>query len=167
MGGFNLPRVLWKECQGWYHSEWIPSTGWMLKLQCLDNEHIQQLSPFYKLSFLFVFIFNLLWQWALMTLLDPVKSLAHFIYLNYPGDVSTAFQISRRRRIDRKRQCTQRNVTNCFVFGPDKAGKTTLIRTLIGRYYLILYVPFEGPVFTSIWIKFFWLIFYFQTFLII
>lgn len=84
----------------------------------------------------------MLWQWVLMTLLDPVKSLSYFIYLNYPGDVSTAFQISRRRRIDRKKQCTQRNVTNCFMFGPDMAGKTTLLRASIGRYSFMLDVKF-------------------------
>lgn len=78
-------------------------------------------------------------QWALLTLLDPVKSLAHLLYLNYPGDVTTAFQITRRRRLDRKRQRSQRNVLTCFVFGPARAGKTALRRALVGRAYVDLY----------------------------
>lgn len=72
-------------------------------------------------------------QWALMTLLDPVKSLAHLIYLNYPGDLNTAFNITRRRYLDRKKQQSQRNVLSCFVFGPVKSGKTALLQALIGR----------------------------------
>ncbi|KAI5068058.1 hypothetical protein GOP47_0016403 [Adiantum capillus-veneris] len=78
-------------------------------------------------------------QWALLTLLDPVKSLAHLLYLNYPGDVSTAFQITRRRRLDRKRQRSLRNVLTCFVFGPARAGKSALLRALVGRPYVDLY----------------------------
>lgn len=78
-------------------------------------------------------------QWALMTLLDPIKSLAHLIYLGYPGDPSTAFQITRRRRLDRKRQRSQRSVLQCFVFGPVRAGKTALLHALIGRPYVEAY----------------------------
>lgn len=74
-------------------------------------------------------------QWALMTLLDPVKSLAYFIYLGYPGDLTAAFQITRRRCIDRKKQCSQRMVTQCFVFGSIKAGKSALLHGLVGRYF--------------------------------
>lgn len=82
-------------------------------------------------------------QWALMTLLDPVKSLAHIIYLGYPGDPSSAFQITRRRRLDRKRQRSQRTVLQCFVFGPIRAGKTALLHALTGRQYVDTYTHTE------------------------
>lgn len=68
-----------------------------------------------------------------MTLLDPVASLANLIYIGYPGDATSAFQITRKRRVDRKKQQSQRNVFQCFVFGPKNAGKSSLLNSLIGR----------------------------------
>jgi len=68
-----------------------------------------------------------------MTLLDPSSSLANLTYIGYNGDTSSAFQITRRRRLDRKRQQSQRNVFQCFVFGPRNAGKSALLNSLIGR----------------------------------
>ena len=68
-----------------------------------------------------------------MTLLDPVKSLATLIYIGYPGDPASAFHVTRRRRLDRKRQRSQRNVLQCFVFGPAKSGKSALLNSLIGK----------------------------------
>lgn len=88
-------------------------------------------------------------QWALLTLLDPVKSLAHLLYLNYPGDISTAFQITRRRRLDRKRQRSQRNVLTCFVFGPARAGKSALLRALTGRPYVDLYTHTQEELYSA------------------
>ncbi|KAJ6794867.1 putative mitochondrial Rho GTPase 1 [Iris pallida] len=78
-------------------------------------------------------------EWALMTLLDPASSLANLIYVGYPGDPASAFQITRRRRLDRKKQQSQRNVFQCFVFGPKNAGKSALLNSLIGRNFSTRY----------------------------
>ncbi|KAI8555729.1 hypothetical protein RHMOL_Rhmol05G0197600 [Rhododendron molle] len=72
-------------------------------------------------------------EWALMTLLDPVRSIENLIYCGYAGDPSSAIRIRRRRRLDRKKQRSERNVFQCFVFGPKKAGKSALLNSFIGR----------------------------------
>ncbi|XP_022856205.1 mitochondrial Rho GTPase 2-like isoform X2 [Olea europaea var. sylvestris] len=80
-------------------------------------------------------------EWALMTLLDPVKSLANLIYIGYNCNAASALNITRRRSIDRKRQQTERDVFQCFVFGPKKAGKSALLMSLLGRPFSDNYVP--------------------------
>ncbi|KAL6636691.1 hypothetical protein ACP70R_024263 [Stipagrostis hirtigluma subsp. patula] len=72
-------------------------------------------------------------KWALMTLLDPVNSFANLVYVGYPGDVVSAFTLTRKRRVDRKKQQTQRNVFQCYVFGARGSGKTSLLQSFIGR----------------------------------
>ncbi|XP_078444372.1 MIRO-related GTP-ase 1 [Wolffia australiana] len=72
-------------------------------------------------------------EWAIMTLLDPASSLANLIYIGYTGDPSAAFRINRKRRVDRKRQQSQKSVFQCFVFGPKGSGKSMLLNSLIGR----------------------------------
>ncbi|CAN6467896.1 unnamed protein product [Victoria cruziana] len=72
-------------------------------------------------------------QWALMTLLDPMSSLANLIYIGYTDDPKSAFHITRRRKIDRKKKYSQRNVFQCFVFGPKGSGKSRLLNAFIGR----------------------------------
>ncbi|KAK6937516.1 EF hand associated, type-2 [Dillenia turbinata] len=76
-------------------------------------------------------------EWALMTLLDPSRSLANLIYVGYAGDPASALCITRRRHIDRKKQQTERKVIHCYVFGPKNAGKSAILNSLIGR-------PFKG-----------------------
>ncbi|KAB2018728.1 hypothetical protein E1A91_D08G252300v1 [Gossypium mustelinum] len=80
-------------------------------------------------------------EWALMTLLDPARSLENLIYIGYPGDSSSAIRITRRRRLDRKKQQSERNVFQCFVFGPANAGKSALMNSFLGRPYLDSYSP--------------------------
>ncbi|KAK2374350.1 mitochondrial Rho GTPase [Trifolium repens] len=58
-------------------------------------------------------------KWTLMTLLNPT-----FV-----------------RHADRNRQHSERNVLQCFVFGPMKAGKSALLNSLIGRPYFEAYSP--------------------------
>lgn len=72
-------------------------------------------------------------QWALMTLLDPAKSLANMLYIGFSGDIASAFCITRRRRLDRRRQESQRNVFQCYVFGPRSSGKSALLNSFTGR----------------------------------
>lgn len=73
-------------------------------------------------------------QWALMTFLNPVISVENLIYIGYAGDPSSAVKLTRRRRVDRKKQQTDRNVFQCFVFGPKEAGKSTLLHAFVGRF---------------------------------
>lgn len=72
-------------------------------------------------------------QWAFMTLRDPAQSLANLIYIGYSSDPASAFRVTSRRLADRKKQQTDRNVFQCFVFGPKNAGKTALLKSFLGR----------------------------------
>lgn len=72
-------------------------------------------------------------QWALMTLREPMRSVENLIYIGYSGDPSSAIRVTRRRRIDRKKKQSDRNVLQCFVFGPKEAGKSALVNSFIGR----------------------------------
>ncbi|KAB1202211.1 Mitochondrial Rho GTPase 1 [Morella rubra] len=74
-------------------------------------------------------------EWALMTLLDPAWSMENLIYIGYTGDPLSGFRLTRRRRVDRKKQQTDRNVFQCFVFGPKKAGKSALLSSFLGRNF--------------------------------
>lgn len=75
----------------------------------------------------------MLLQWALMTALDPRLSLANLVYIGYGGDPASALRTTRRRSVDRKKQRSERNVFQCFVFGPKSAGKSSLLNSLLGR----------------------------------
>lgn len=72
-------------------------------------------------------------QWALMTLLDPARTIENLIYVGYPRDPASAIRITRKRRVDRKKQQSDRNVFQCFVFGPKNAGKSALLNSFLGR----------------------------------
>ncbi|CAL5433039.1 unnamed protein product [Camellia sinensis] len=72
-------------------------------------------------------------EWALMTQLDPAQSMANLICIGYTSDPASALRLTRRRSIDRKKQQTDRNVFQCFVFGPKNAGKSALLKAFLGR----------------------------------
>ncbi|XP_058197867.1 mitochondrial Rho GTPase 1-like isoform X2 [Rhododendron vialii] len=72
-------------------------------------------------------------QWAFMTLRDPARSLANLIYIGYSCDPASALRVTSRRLADRKKQQTDRNVFQCFVFGPKNAGKSALLKSFLGR----------------------------------
>ncbi|KAG6438323.1 hypothetical protein SASPL_103261 [Salvia splendens] len=80
-------------------------------------------------------------QWALMTMLDPIQTIANLIYVGHNCDVASALHITRRRLLDKKKQQTERNVFQCFVFGPKKAGKSALLTSLLGRPFSENYTP--------------------------
>ncbi|WOH11568.1 hypothetical protein DCAR_0831057 [Daucus carota subsp. sativus] len=80
-------------------------------------------------------------EWALMTARDPMYSVENLIYIGYPGDPSSAIRITRRRRIDRKKKQTDRNVFQCFVFGPKEVGKSALLNSFVGRPFSNNYIP--------------------------
>ena len=75
-----------------------------------------------------------------MTMLDPAQTIAHLIYVGHNCDAASALHITRRRLLDKKKQQTERNVFQCFVFGPKKAGKSALLTSLLGRWRPKLYV---------------------------
>ncbi|XP_073393022.1 mitochondrial Rho GTPase 1 isoform X6 [Physcomitrium patens] len=77
--------------------------------------------------------------WALMTMLEPRKSLSHLIYIGYPDNPSSAFHITNRRRRDRRRQRSDRVVYQCYIFGANKCGKSALLNALIGRPFTEAY----------------------------
>ncbi|GAV89498.1 EF_assoc_1 domain-containing protein/EF_assoc_2 domain-containing protein/Miro domain-containing protein/EF_hand_4 domain-containing protein [Cephalotus follicularis] len=79
--------------------------------------------------------------WALMTMLDPPSSLGNLIYIGYGGNPASAFHVTRRRTVDRKKHLTERNVFHCFVFGPKKSGKSALLSSFLGRPFPDNYTP--------------------------
>ncbi|KAL4577655.1 hypothetical protein LXL04_013766 [Taraxacum kok-saghyz] len=72
-------------------------------------------------------------KWALMTLLNPVISVENLIYIGYAGDPSSAVKVTRRRKVDHKKQQSDRTFFQCFVFGPKEAGKSELLHAFVGR----------------------------------
>ncbi|CAA3030895.1 mitochondrial Rho GTPase 1 [Olea europaea subsp. europaea] len=79
--------------------------------------------------------------WSLMTLLDPIRTMETLIYIGYGTDPSTAIRVTRRRRLNRRKQQTDRTVCHCFVFGPKEAGKSAILNSFIGRLFPEEYVP--------------------------
>ncbi|KAJ6883529.1 mitochondrial Rho GTPase 1 [Populus alba x Populus x berolinensis] len=65
----------------------------------------------------------------------------NLIYIGYSGDPTAAVRLTRRRRLDRKKQQSDRNVFHCFVFGPKKSGKSALVNSFIGRPFYDNYAP--------------------------
>ncbi|KAK1401627.1 Mitochondrial Rho GTPase [Heracleum sosnowskyi] len=74
-------------------------------------------------------------EWALMTMQDPMYCVEYLIYIGYAGDPSSAIRVTRRRGIDRKKKQSDRNVFQCFVFGPEGAGKSAILKSFIGRQF--------------------------------
>lgn len=88
--------------------------------------------------YIFIRIFNLFhgMQWALMTMLDPVLAVENLIYIGYAGDPASAVRVTRQRRVDRKKRTSDRNVFQCFVFGPKEAGKSSFLHSFVRRYFI-------------------------------
>ncbi|RAL54860.1 unnamed protein product [Cuscuta campestris] len=80
-------------------------------------------------------------EWALMTSLDPSHSLANLTYIGYNCDSASVLRVTRRRSVDCKKQQSDRSVYQCFVFGPKKAGKSSLLKSFLGRPFSNEYVP--------------------------
>ncbi|XP_056850199.1 mitochondrial Rho GTPase 1-like [Raphanus sativus] len=73
--------------------------------------------------------------WSLMTLLEPARSVEHLICIGFQGKPSSAIRITRRRLLDLKKKRCERKVFQCFVFGPNSAGKSALLNCFLGRSY--------------------------------
>lgn len=80
-------------------------------------------------------------KWKLMALLDPNFCVEHLLCIGYMGNPQSAIQLTRRRRIDCRRQKSNRNVYQCFVIGPKEGGKTALLNSFIRRCHSEKFVP--------------------------
>ncbi|CAN1246880.1 Mitochondrial Rho GTPase 2 [Linum grandiflorum] len=46
---------------------------------------------------------------------------------------SCPLRVTRRKSVDRKKHTTERSVFNCFVLGPESAGKSSILNAFLGR----------------------------------
>lgn len=103
---------------------------------------------------------------SMTTLLDYKTTLAYLAYLGYPQtqpyltphaststapahslpSTTTALQVTRPRRADRKRGKVTRNVFLCYVCGAAGSGKTMLLRAFSGKRYTSNYQPTTKPI---------------------
>ncbi|ORX38936.1 P-loop containing nucleoside triphosphate hydrolase protein [Kockovaella imperatae] len=78
-------------------------------------------------------------QWSMTTLLNHRTTLNYLAYLGYSSSpatdlpASTALKITRPRRQDRRQRKVTRSVFLCFVLGATGSGKTSLLRSFVGR----------------------------------
>ncbi|KAF9013534.1 EF hand associated-domain-containing protein [Cyathus striatus] len=81
-------------------------------------------------------------QWSMTTLLDHKTTLAYLAYLGYPDENRTgALQVTRARKIDRRKGKVTRNVFLCYVCGAAGSGKTSLLRSFAGKPFNPVYEP--------------------------
>lgn len=81
------------------------------------------------------------------TLLDHKITLAYLAYLGYPGESQTeALQVTRARKLDRRKGKVTRNVFLCYVCGAAGSGKTALLRAFAGKPYNPAYEPTSKPI---------------------
>ncbi|EKM79460.1 hypothetical protein AGABI1DRAFT_59100 [Agaricus bisporus var. burnettii JB137-S8] len=86
-------------------------------------------------------------QWSMTTLLDHKTTLAYLAYLGYPGESQTeALQVTRARKLDRRKGKVTRNVFLCYVCGAAGSGKTALLRAFAGKPYNPAYEPTSKPI---------------------
>lgn len=75
------------------------------------------------------------------TLLDPRTTLAYLAYLGYPHSSTTsnllpstsALQLTRPRKQDRKKGTVSRSVHLAYVLGAAGSGKTAILRAFVGK----------------------------------
>lgn len=76
------------------------------------------------------------------TLLDHKTTLAYLAYLGYPDERRTnALQVTRPRKVDRRKGKVTRNVFLCYVCGAAGSGKTSLLRAFAGKSFNPVYEP--------------------------
>ncbi|KAF8903139.1 P-loop containing nucleoside triphosphate hydrolase protein [Gymnopilus junonius] len=81
-------------------------------------------------------------QWSMTTLLDHKTTLAYLAYLGYPDEPRTsALQVTRARKVDRRKGKVTRNVFLCYVCGAAGSGKTSLLRNFAGKSFNPVYEP--------------------------
>jgi len=76
------------------------------------------------------------------TLLDHKTTLSYLAYLGYPSEPRTnALQVTRPRKMDRRKGKVTRNVFLCYVCGAAGSGKTSLLRAFAGKSFDEAYEP--------------------------
>ncbi|KAJ3791164.1 P-loop containing nucleoside triphosphate hydrolase protein [Lentinula aff. detonsa] len=81
-------------------------------------------------------------QWSMTTLLDHKTALAYLAYLGYPDEPRTsALQITRARKVDRRKGKVSRNVFLCYLCGAAGSGKTSLLRAFLKKPFSEIYEP--------------------------
>lgn len=76
------------------------------------------------------------------TLLNHKQTLEYLAYLGYPDESRiSALQITRPRKVERRKGKSTRNVFLCYVCGAAGSGKTSLLRAFIGRKFNETYEP--------------------------
>ena len=76
------------------------------------------------------------------TLLDYKTTLAYLAYLGYPDEPRTdALQVTRPRKVDRRKGKSARNVFLCYFCGAAGSGKTSLLRAFAGKPFSPVYEP--------------------------
>ncbi|EPQ54461.1 mitochondrial Rho GTPase [Gloeophyllum trabeum ATCC 11539] len=86
-------------------------------------------------------------QWSMTTLLDHKTTLAYLGYLGYPDEPRTsALQITKPRKVERRKGKSTRNVFLCYVCGAAGSGKTSLLRAFAGKPYQEAYEPTSKPI---------------------
>lgn len=79
---------------------------------------------------------------SMTTLLDHKTTLAYLAYLGYPEEPRTsAVQVTRPRKADRRKGKVTRNVFLCYVCGAAGSGKTSLLRAFAGKGFSDVYEP--------------------------
>lgn len=79
---------------------------------------------------------------SMTTLLDHKTTLAYLAYLGYPDEPRTsALQVTRARKIDRRKGKVSRNVFLCYVCGAAGSGKTSLLRSFLKKPFSEIYEP--------------------------
>ena len=83
---------------------------------------------------------------SMTTLLDHNTTLEYLACLGYPGNSTTsALQVTKPRKFDRKKGKSTRNVFLTFVCGAAGSGKTSLLRNFAGKAYQDTYHPTKKP----------------------
>ena len=81
------------------------------------------------------------------TLLDHKTTLEYLAYLGYPEESTTsALQVTRPRKVDRRKGKSTRNVFLCYVCGAAGSGKTSLLRNFSGKPYMDAYESTKKPI---------------------
>ncbi|KAI8904806.1 EF hand associated-domain-containing protein [Gorgonomyces haynaldii] len=86
-------------------------------------------------------------QWSMSTLLNYEMTLSYLAYLGYPHeDTTKALKITPPRgNFERRRGKIQRNSFLAYVFGAAGSGKTSLIKSFLGKDYTDNYCPTNKP----------------------
>lgn len=80
--------------------------------------------------------------YSMTTLLNHKTTLEYLAYLGYTDSPRTsAMQISRPRKVDRRKGKSSRNVLLCYVCGAAGSGKTSLLRAFVGKMFSETYEP--------------------------